>query len=493
MTACQIEFLLAMNEFLKFSSCCAAVALALSLSSPAFAIDNAISSDWRSASKSGTESLSIGDYVSAERELRSALDKLQHNEAYKTNVSGIQNKYAESLLWQGKFAETAKEIKKAISIANSTSGPLSYDYARALELQSWLLQAQGKNDKSVETMRDALNVYQSKNADTPELADALEHMGVLKENLGVYDQAAECYTKALALRKKISGEHSVDAADLYEALARISQRKGRPDDAQRYFADAMRIKESRGEPWKRYAPEPTERVVLFRYFQGAPYCEQSSAGGMTIEKVTANGVTVEAGLLRKPSDFSKTTRAQVRISNDSQYDVDVLSQPPTFIQLTPTVNILKPINAQSLAAQIEKKGESKAKWIKFWGADAMTPVTTQAWTQGSMNYGYVPTPFGWSAGPNRGRGWNNNNYSNSSFATTMVPDYQAREEAYRKAREATERSKADAQAVLDASLGPNRLPPGAMIQGSLDFDFSKFQKAILRVPVGNAIYEFRFE
>lgn len=476
-----------MNPFLKFS---ASLLLCTSMSNAAFALDSAIAGDWQSYSKSGTESLSIGDYVSAERELKSALASLQHNDAFKKNVPAVQNKYAESLLWQGKFSDAAKEIKKAISIANSTSGPLSYDYARALELQSWLLQAQGKNDKSVETMRDSLNVYQAKNTDTPELSDALEHMGVLKETLGMYDQALDCYTKALDLRKKISGEHSVDAADLYEALARISQRKGRPADAQKYFADAMRIKESRGEPWKQYSPEPTERVVLFRYFQGAPYCEQASAGGLIIERVTANGITVEAGLMRRPSEFSKTTRAQVRISNDSQYDVDVLSQPPTFIQLTPTINILKPINAQTLAAQIEKKGESKAKWIKFWGADAMTPVTTNAWTQGP-SYNYVPTPFGWTAAPGRGRNWNNN-YTTTNV-TTMVPDYQAREEAYRKAREAQEKSKADAQAVLDASLGPNRLPPGGMIQGSLDFDFSKFQKAILRVPIGNAIYEFRFE
>lgn len=477
-----------MNRFSKFSSLC--VLLSLTLSNAAFAVDASPSSDWQSASKSGTESLSIGDYVSAERELRSALAGLQHNDSFKKSLPAVQNKYAESLLWQGKFSEAAKEIKKAISTANSISGPLSYDYARALELQSWLLQAQGKNDKSVEMMRDALNVYQSKNAETPELSDALEHMGVLKETLGMYDQALDCYMKALDLRKKISGEHSIDAADLYEALARICQRKGRPQDAQQYFADAMRIKESRGEPWKRYAPEPTERVVLFRYFQGAPYCEQASAGGMVIEKVTANGITVEAGLMRKPSDFSKTTRAQVRISNDSQYDIDVLSQPPTFIQLTPTIIILKPINAQTLAAQIEKKGESKAKWIKFWGADAMTPVTTNAWTQGP-SYGYVPTAFGWQAVPGRGRNWNNN-YTTTNV-TTMMPDYQAREEAYRKAREATEKSKADAQVVLDAALGPNRIPPGGMIQGSLDFDFSKFQKAILRVPIGNALYEFRFE
>ena len=479
-----------MNRLLKFSSL--SLLLSLSLSSAAFALDSSGSGDWRSYSKSGTESLSIGDYITAERELRSALNSLQRDASYKSNVAAVQNKYAESLLWQGKFSEAAKEIKKATALANTNNGPLSMEYARALELQSWLLQSQGKTEKSVESMRDALNVYQSKNAETPELSDAFEHMGVLKETLGLYDQAADSFSKALDLRKKISGEHSVDAADLYEALARMAQRKGRQQEAQQLFADAMRIKESRGEPWKKYSPEPTERVVLFRYFQGAPYCEQASAGGMAIEKITANGITVEAGLLRKPSDFSKTTRAQVRISNDSQYDVDVLSQPPTFIQLTPTVNILKPINAQTLAAQIEKKGESKAKWIKFWGADAMTQVNTTAWTQNnSSSYGYVPTPFGWSTVPGgRGRNWNN--YSTTNV-TSMVPDYQAREEAYRKAREATEKSKADAQAVLDASLGPNRLPPGGMIQGSLDFDFSKFQKAILRVPVGNAVYEFRFE
>lgn len=470
------------------------LALTILLSSPidALALDSSSSGDWNTYSKAGTESLAIGDYVSAETQLRSALDIVQRNSALKSALPDLQAKYTEAFLWQGKFSETAKELKKALSYAKSISGENTKEYAKALELESWLLQAQGKSQDAIEELRNATSIYEVKAPGTPELSDAYEHMGRLQEAQGLYEQAAQNYEKALAIRKKISGESSIDVADLYESLAHTAQRRGRTADANSLYASALRIKESRGEPYKKYAPEPTERVVSFRYFPGAPFCETATAAGALVEKINANGITVEAALSQKPSDFAKTTRAQVRIVNDSQYDVDILSQSPTFIQLTPKVEILKPINAQSLAAQIQKKGESKAKWIRFWGADAMTPVTSTMWTQNQPMYGYVPTAFGYAAVPAGRNNWRNNNYSTTNV-TTMVPDWQAREEARRKAEAATNASKADAEAVLDAALGPNRLPAGGVIQGTLDFELSKYKSAILRIPVGNAIYEFRFE
>lgn len=458
--------------------------------------------DWKTYAKSGSESFAIGDFAAAETKFRSALTAADSDSSARKALPDLQVKYTNALMSQGKFQLAAKELKKTLSLAKSISGTECQDYAEALDLQSWLYQVNGKMQPAIKSLEDSIATLEQKAPDSSDLADAYEHMGLLQETTGIFEAAKDNYSKALAIRQKLS-PNGVEVADMYEALAHVAQRRGQQADVPQLYANAMRIKESRGEPWKPFAPEPTDRVVMFHFFAGAPNCKQASSEGTLIESMSANGITVEAGISQVPSEFAKTTRALVRISNQSQYDIDLLPQPPTFIQITPGVKILKPLNAQELASKIEKKGESKAKWIKFWGADAMTSVNSYSYTQGRGAmpvYAYVPSSFGWSApaAPYGAYSYTSMNqrgrsFSSSTNTTAMVPDYQARAEAYRKAAEATNKSKQDADAIRDSALGPNRLPSGGQVQGSLDFELSKYQSAILRIPIGNAIYEFRFQ
>ena len=479
------------------------VTLALSFglgSSAAFAV--AGSGSWSSYAKSGDESRAVGDFPAAESAYRAALDA----DVPKQEIPRIQVKYTNVLMSQGKFDLAAKQLKKTLSSAKSISGADSVDYAEGLDLKAWMHQVNGKMNDAIDSLKQSIALLETKAPGSSDLADALEHMGMLNENVKLYEPACDSYSKALEIRKKLAGENSVEVADLYENLGQIAQRRGQRGEALRLFAAASRIKESRGEPWKPFAPEPTDRVVIFHYIAGAPWCAEGISEGAVIQTVTANGVTVEAGISQKPSEFAKTTRALVRVTNKSQYDADLLPQSPTFIQITPTVQVLKPLNPQELAQRIEKKGESKAKWIKFWGANATSTVSSYGYTSGNgvPVYGYVPGSFGWGGGYGGIGGyggygysnsnWNRNRYSQTTLMTTQVPDYQKREEAYRKAEQTTNQSKSDADAIRDAALGPSKvMAGGGMIQGSLDFEFSKYKKCILRIPIGNSVFEFRFE
>ncbi len=457
--------------------------------------------DWASYEKAGDESFAIGDFASAETKFRSAIDQCSD----KSELAKLQVKYTNAMMSQGKFKESEKELKKCVSLAKSALGTDSITYAESLDLQAWMSQGKGKMNDAIDTLKSSIVIFEAKAPDSSDLADAYEHMGLLCETVGLLDQSTDNYSKALEIRKKLLGAQSIEVADLQEKLAHVAQQRGNVEGARQLYMDALRVKESRGEAWKPFAPEPTDRVVKFSYYAGAPNCQQGSSDGLSIQKITGNGISVEAAISQKPSDFAKTTRALVRIHNDSQYDVDVLPKPASFIQITPSIQILPLINAVELANRIQKKGESKAKWIKFWGADAMTQVTSISDVQGRGMppvYGYVPGSFGWSNfGPaGYGYGYTNgsynygrNKYSASSFSSTMVPDYQAREEAYRKAAEATSKSQADAAAVRDGALGTTRVQSGGSIQGSLDFEYSKYESGILRIPIGNAVFEFRFQ
>ena len=75
----------------------------------------------------------------------------------------------------------------------------------------------------------------------------------------------------------------------------------------------------------------------------------------------------------------------------------------------------------------------------------------------------------------------------------MVPDWEARARAEAKAKAATEKANHSAQLLRNQKLLATTLPPGQMVQGTLQFDASKAQQSILRIPVGNAIFEFPIE
>lgn len=460
--------------------------------SAAIAVTGDALPSWSSHAKSGDEAFAVGNFAAAEAQYHQALEA----DVPKSNLPGLEVKYTNAMMSQGRFEEAGKELKKTLSTAKSVSGADSVDYAEALDLQAWMYQANGDMEKAIASLQQSISILDAKAPGSSDLADAYEHMGLLQDSTGSFDQSQTYYSKALDVRQKLVGANSVEVADLNEALGQIALHRGNAAEARSLLQGALRVKECRGEPWKQYAPEPTDRVVVFHYIPGGPGCEQGSFEGTIIQRVTANGITVEAGISQKPSEYAKTTRALVRIRNNSQYDVDVLPQSPTFIQVTPFVEVLKPLNAQELASRIEKKGESKAKWIKFWGADATTPVTTYAYSQGNVPvYGYVPNSFGWTGNGYASSSLNSRgrNFNSTTTATTMVPDYQARAEAYAKAERATTQSRSDAQSIRENALGPNRLLAGGTMEGSLDFEYSKYKKAILRIPIGNAVYEFRFE
>ena len=65
--------------------------------------------------------------------------------------------------------------------------------------------------------------------------------------------------------------------------------------------------------------------------------------------------------------------------------------------------------------------------------------------------------------------------------------------AMEKANQAINRSSADADATRQGALGPTTIAARSQSSGTLDFDKTKYTKALLRIPVGDATLEFMFD
>jgi len=356
--------------------------------------------------------------------------------------------------------------------------------ARILDDLSWIYQSQNKLDKAAQACQQSLDIRRANAQTAPEaLFESLMHTGYLDDESMQYDQAAQVYRDALAIQAKLSGPQSNVVAAVQMKLAAELYRAGRQEEALRYFNAALAIQLASNALFVPYSPHPEIDTVVYSFADGSPNCFRKAHDGQSMQMISANGITVGAALAGRASDSVKSGKVNVIIRNTSNAPVQFLSQAPTLVVLAPKLAILHLLDPSSLASKIEKKGEGKAKWIRFWGQDATMPVTSTF--IGNPGFWGYPPVASYNSVPIVSRSGNITN------VTTQVPDYAAQFRAMQKAQEVKQKAQNAAAAIRDNSLCQTTLQPGQTINGALYFDGGPMQKAVLRIPVGNAMFEYR--
>ena len=429
------------------------------------------------------DALSVGNYEGARSLYVDALKALRKGDSARQRA--IRDNLAQAYCFLGKLKEARSEFARALSIANKTCGEESPEAARELDGMSWLAEGEGKIDRAREYCNRALAIRQAKlPPGSPDLADSLEHAGWLAENRNVYSEAERLYQQSLPIRQATSGNNSMAVADILERLGVVTHLSGNAEKARALFDQSRAIKENTAALFQPYAPLASDKRVVYRFAQGAPNCQNNSAGGNWTQRVSACGVTVEASFMSRPSEFVKSSRARVGVFNNSAQNISLLSQPPFLMVIAPKVQPAKYLNAAQLAQTIEQKGERKATKVWRAGKDATTPIfstvheTAPYWRNNWTPFGYAPS---------------GGNYSNTRTVTTYVPDFEARAQAAQKASDISNKSQTEAAFLRREALGPCLVAPGTSIGGTCDFDCSSFDRALLRIPVGNAVFEFLFD
>jgi hypothetical protein len=496
---------------------------------------------WHSYSNAGFEAIAVGNYKHAEALFNEGLKQKGYDaKGQAVLLTGL----GEALLWQDNVSKAASALNKAYSIGQRQFGEESADIAETLEALSWLYQAQGKVDKAEDASEQAVAIRKKILPGSYKLAESLEHRGQLAEDKGLYEDAQSLYKEALDIRLATTGPESIATANTLEKLATVLQKRGQLDNAQTVFNHVLKIKQAPQDPLRQYATMRTDSRVIFRFLPGAPNCTSNFVDNNMAEQITGNNITVQARLVKAPG--KSTTLAEITIYNDSNRKIHVLPQAPTLIVLSPKVRLARVVDSEKLAEKIEKKGESKAKWIRFWGENATTSITSTIYGNGFPPYGYMNPNFGYNGlvygnrnnglvygnhnngfvygnrnnglvYGNRNNGFNNGNryYNNNQYynrnpyynpyatgygynnypetVVTNVPDYQARARAIAKANQATSTAQNQARALRQKQLADSILNPRASISGALMYDEKQIDEGILRVPVGNAIFEFIFD
>jgi tetratricopeptide (TPR) repeat protein len=397
----------------------------------------------------------------------------------------LQMGLAEALLNQGKLLEAAREYKKARGLVEGANATDELK-ARLYDGLSWLAQMQGQLSEAQTLGKTALAIRKASTTASPSMfVQTLMHMGYILELKGQLEQSLPYYQEAAALQYKQAGQGSLIAADIDEKAGSILRRLGNSAAAQQCFQRSLQTKLSQNAPQTPYSPHAYWENVTLRFVDGSPNCVRKFDRGIEEELIAGNGVTVQASLVGQPVESTKSAEVRLMMRNDSNREVQFLPMPPALIILEPKLAIAPQVDPSKLAHTVEKKGDRKAAWIRFWGQDATKPVTTTFVGRPGF-WGYPPIYSYGGAAPFVTRS------GNLTTVVSQVPDYAAQARALAKAAAVSDRARRRATAITSSGLGPTTVPPGQAVSGSLYFDATKIAKAVLRVPIGNALFEFQF-
>jgi tetratricopeptide (TPR) repeat protein len=433
--------------------------------------------------KDGENALALEDYARSESIYRKDLT---------TKPAAAQESYyhtclGEALLWQGRFSEAGKEFKKAFGLMEKTQPAASDLRARVLDDLAWWKETQNDRAAATTYCLQAIQALKTKpQADPIYLCELLEHGGALAQDSGRYREAADCYNQALEWKQKKFGPQSMQAADDEEKLAAVMRLLGDAGQADRMYREALQVKWNSPALFAKYSPHSYYDDVIYRFYTGAPNCAVGNRQGITEESINMRGVTVSASVSNPTTkELTKTCCVNVSVMNDTPNAVQLLPKPPILIVLAPNVVISHMIDPTTLANQVQKKGEKSAKWVRFWGADSTMPVTTTFIGRPGV-WGYPPITSYNGVAPIV------NTSGNVTTVTTQVPDYAASMRALQKAAAIEDRTRQQASAIRNSILATTTVAPGGNISGALYFDSGNVQKAVVQIPVGNAIFEFKF-
>ncbi len=454
----------------------------------------------------GDNALNVSDYARAQELFSNRLKNLGAAKGTFTEV-GLRTGLFESLVWQGKLSEAAAELKRIHKVLDpltrsaqaSEAEQVNLLNARVLDAQSWLEEGSGQRDKAIETLMQAISLLKQegiKETETWRLVTCMGHLASLRAGQGAYGQAASLLQEALDQAKGSSTIAPTNIADIEEQLGSMLFKMGKAAEAAPHFQRSLAIDNAGNAVLQRYSPKPYWLYPTYRYIEGSPWSDSTLAGGVMRKRIALNTVTVEVSAIRDNSAQAKgkVVRVGVVVKNRSDRPIEFMGRKPEFMVVTPKVVAATMIEPLQMAQNVEKKADGKAKWVRFWGQDATQTVSSTYMNQPMYGYGfggfYPPVMSYGGTIPTVMRN------GNMTTVMTQVPDYAAQQRAMEKARAIEDDARAYANEIRTQSLGPGDIAPGAAVNGLLFFqldDGAKAGSCIVRIPVGDAEFEFTFD
>lgn len=373
-----------------------------------------------------------------------------------------------------------KLFTQAVQPARRYFGAASSQYVQALAGLAAVNSLNGDLAKADRLAMQALEICRTTAATDPvETARILELAARLKFALGWSDEAEPLLKEAVSILEKNPGPQNLDLADALTDLGNLHLAQARDSQGQQLLERALTLKESAA----RYdQPSSLRGTVVFLWHPGAPGVKEIPDDKypfrvLDLEKIRVATTLVTVGR----SSGGRFHAALISITNNDSRRVEMGIGGVELKCVKPVFRNIPELHPDN----VDRIYWERAVWDLTWKRPVL--ANTQR-TRSSIGFlrgsppdiaddygGNVFGTFGrWAAGPR------------------SIPDIVARERMHARGESILQPGVALATSIGALKLNPVTLGPHESRTGIVFFENQPFEEAMVRVTVGNSIFEFPF-
>ena len=184
------------------------------------------------------------DYVAAEKAYREAAGlQAAHPKSRRNQIILANSLYGLGLVLyeQGRYKDAERNYRDALTLQHQVYGERHGDIARTLKDLAQAIYNDGDLKTAISMMKDAVAEQRELRGDAPhpDLADAINDLGMLFDYSGDYGQAEELYRESIAMYRRLFGEKHNKIADGLNNLANVMQEKSDLANSETTYRQAL--------------------------------------------------------------------------------------------------------------------------------------------------------------------------------------------------------------------------------------------------------------
>lgn len=191
--------------------------------------------------------MQLGDDRTAESDFRSAIAlREKTNGPNNVETANALSGLLDLFMKRARYGEAEKLLRRVMAIRAANLPPNHPDRLFSFVTQANLDYALGRLEAAHETLKRVVAALRTHHPEHGYFGVALNNLGQVQVNLGLYSTAEKTYNEVLAFQRKLSGPKSPLVAVALNNLAGLYLRQGRYDEAERLHRAELRLMEERG-------------------------------------------------------------------------------------------------------------------------------------------------------------------------------------------------------------------------------------------------------
>ncbi len=248
------------------------------------------SDQWKRYFGAAQKSYAARNYQDAEKKLITAIREAKHVGAEPTRLLESRLLLANVLLAEERFPEASDLYGWCLQEAKSLMGTKSAEYAQSLYGMAALCLRDNKVEKAENYARQSLAIReQLYGPDHADVGKALVLLATILVQESWFDDAQPLYERGRQILEKSPGHEQLDLADALRQEGKFLQDRGERVAAQRLFQHSFSIKE---KAVRIDRPNTISGDVRFRWEEGSPMAQEIIDSDFPLRYISVAGVRV---------------------------------------------------------------------------------------------------------------------------------------------------------------------------------------------------------